>query len=399
MYIMKQYSLWIVYLIVFINMLGYGIVLPLLPYYIEQFGAGPIIIGCISATYSLFQLVAAPIMGELSDKYGRRPILLISVAGTAISFFMIALARSIPMIFLARVIDGVSGGNISTSQAYIADKTTKQDRTKRMGEMSAAFNLGLFLGPAVGGILSKYGYAVPLFAAGIAASITTILTLFFLPESLRNKGVAPLSAILKKKKTFNPRDFYDVMLRPQVGTVLMTSFLMMFAYSLLQGTLALFTEHELHFSSATNGMIFAYLALVGIFVQIFVFKTLLNKMSEHKATLLSVLCMAVGFALLAMSKNTVLLFLSMTLLGFGYSVSVPMINGLVSKLTPDNEQGNIAGVNQSMTSLARLIAPVVGTAIFAKLGTTSPYITAALILIILWKFSPRIKLSFFKTSS
>lgn len=159
-------------------MLGFGIILPLLPYYVESFGSGPITIGLLAAAYSLFQLLSAPILGELSDKFGRRPILLFSIGGTALSFGLLGFANSIPLLFLSRIIDGASGGNISTAQAYIADITSKENRTQGMGIMMAAFSLGFILGPAMGGLLSVYGYAVPALVAGAVALVATILTYF-----------------------------------------------------------------------------------------------------------------------------------------------------------------------------------------------------------------------------
>jgi len=197
---MKDKRLWIIFLIIFVNMLGFGIILPLLPYYVESFGAGPITIGLLSAAYSLFQLLSAPILGELSDKFGRRPVLLFSIGGTALSFGLLGIANTIPLLFISRIIDGASGGNISTAQAYIADITSKENRIQGMGIMMAAFSLGFILGPALGGLLSVYGYSVPALVAGAVALIATILTFFFLPESIKADTGKKL---LSKKKRKN----------------------------------------------------------------------------------------------------------------------------------------------------------------------------------------------------
>lgn len=327
--------LWIIFLIIFVNLMGFGIILPLLPYYVESFGAGPIAIGLVSASYSLFQLVSAPILGELSDKVGRRPVLLFSIAGTAISFFVLGAARSLPVLFLARIIDGASGGNISTAQAYIADITSKEDRTKSMGIIMAAFSLGFVLGPAAGGLLSTYGYSVPAYVAGFLAAVATILTFFLLPESLTQKGSVDRS---KFKRIFRLRDFIDAVTHPEVGLLLTISFMMIFAFSLMQGTFALFSEHALNLSAKTNGFIFAYIGIIGIFLQVFLLKKILKLWSEHLVTIISIFSMAVALGLIALSNNLYLLFIAVTLLAFGNNISGPVLSGLVSKQTPNNEQ-------------------------------------------------------------
>ncbi len=376
---MKDKRMWIIFLIIFINMLGFGIILPLLPYYVESLGAGPITIGLLAGAYSLFQLLSAPILGELSDKFGRRPILLFSIGGTALSFGLLGFANSIPLLFLSRIIDGASGGNISTAQAYVADITSKRNRTQGMGMMMAAFGLGFILGPATGGLLSVYGYGVPALVAGAVALGATILTYFFLPESVK-APTSILSVARKRKKIFSLRDFYDALTHPEIGLFLSISFMMMFAFSLMQGTFALFSEHSLHLTAKDNGYIFAYLGLVGVVMQMFFLKRMLQWISERKAIMISIVSMAVALGLIAFSTNVQLLFFAVTLLAFGNSVSGPVLAGLISKKTPDDEQGNIAGMNQSVGSVARLIGPIAGTFIYSQIGLRAPYVIATAIL-------------------
>lgn len=377
---MKDQRLWIIFLIIFINMLGFGIILPLLPYYVESFGAGPVTIGFLAAAYSLFQLLSAPILGELSDKFGRRPVLLFSIGGTALSFGLLGFASSIPLLFLSRIIDGASGGNISTAQAYIADITDKKNRTQGMGIMMAAFSLGMILGPAAGGLLSVYGYAVPAFVAGAVALAATILTYFFLPESLKINEISQ-SLVKKRRKLISFKDFYDALTHPEVGLFLSISFLMMFAFSLMQGTFALFSEHSLNLTAKDNGYIFAYLGFIGILMQMFFLKQILKWLPERGAIFLAIICMAAALGLIAFSVNVALLFLAMTLLAFGNSLSGPVLAGLISKKTPDDEQGNIAGMNQSVGSLARILGPISGTFFYTQFGLKSPYLAATIILV------------------
>lgn len=384
---MKDRRMWIIFLIIFINMLGFGIILPLLPYYVESFGAGPIVIGLITASYSLFQLISAPVLGELSDKFGRRPVLLFSIGGTALSFIIMGLARSIPMLFLARIIDGASGGNISTAQAYIADITTKENRTQGIGIMMAGMSLGMILGPVVGGLLSQFGYSVPAYTAGIIAFIATILTFFFLPES-RKTGVNP--GVKRRRTVFSFRDFRDALTHPDVGLFLTISFMMMFAFSLMQGTFALFTEHALHLTAQTNGYLFAYLGLISIVMQIFLLKRILSRIPEKMILVPVIISMAVALIIITFSQSLVGLFVGVTIIAFANSISGPVLAGLISKGTPDSEQGNIAGMNQSVGSVARLAGPVLGTSIYGTFGMRAPYFLATGILLLTGLYGMRL---------
>ncbi|QQS39411.1 MFS transporter [Candidatus Woesebacteria bacterium] len=378
---MKDKRIWIIFLIIFVNLLGFGIILPLLPYYVESFGAGPLTIGLIFASYSFFQIISAPILGELSDKFGRRPVLLFSIFGTAVSFGLLGIANSIPLLFLSRIIDGATGGNISTAQAYIADITTKENRTQGMGIMMAAFSLGFIIGPALGGLLSVYGYAVPAFVAGIVALGATLLTYFFLPESLK-RDANSIKVKGKRRPIFSVKDFYDALTHPEVGLMLSISFMTMFAFSLMQGTFALFTEHSLSLTAQTNGFIFAYLGFIGIIVQVFLLKRILKLLPEHRIVTIAIASLAVSLALIALSTNLIMLVIAITILAIANGVSGPVIAGYISKLTPDNEQGNIAGMNQSVGGVARLFGPLLGTFFYSQIGMRSPYFIATGILLL-----------------
>lgn len=381
--------MWIIFLIVFTNFLGFGIILPLLPYYVESLGAGVIAIGLLSATYSLFQLLAAPILGELSDKVGRRPILIFSLAGTTISFILLGLAKSLPLLFISRIIDGASGGNISTAQAYVADITSKENRTQGMGFLMAALSLGFILGPATGGLLSRFGYSVPAYVAAGVSLIATVLTYFYLPESIKEKKILGILPQKKRRAFFSFKEIYEVLTHPNVGIVVTISFFMMLAFSLLQGTFALFTEHTLHLSAEQNGYLFAYLGLVGIIIQLFLLKRIIRLIPENKIVVIGILMMAISLLLVAFGGNIPFLLVAITLLAFANGISNPILAGLVSKLSPDDEQGNIMGISQSVGSIARMIGPIVGTIIYAELGAQSPYLFGAITLILTAIFAAR----------
>ena len=385
---MKDRRIWIIFLIVFVNLLGFGIILPLLPYYAESMGAGAITIGLLSAAYSLFQLFAAPILGELSDKIGRRPVLIFSLIGTTISFFLLGIANTILVLFISRIIDGISGGNISAAQAYIADITSKENRTQGMGVMMAAFSLGFIIGPALGGILSEYGYGVPAYVAAVVSLIATLLTIFFLPESLDLKRVA-VEPAKKIKKFFSLKDFYDALTHPNVGVVLTITFMVMFAFSLMQGTFALFSEHTLHLTPKDIGYMFAFLGIIGVIVQLFLLKRITTWLSEKKAIVVAILCISLSLLLIAFSNSAFMLYLAISLLALGTSISNPVLSGTISKLTPENEQGNIMGTSQSVGSFARLIGPIIGTGIYSFIGIRAPYVFGAMVLLLTTGFTLR----------
>jgi len=376
--------IWVIFIIIFVNLLGFGIILPLLPYFAESLGASPIMIGFLFAAYSLFQFLATPFLGELSDKIGRRPVLLFSLLGTAISFLLLGVAKTLPILFLARVIDGISGGNISTAQAYVADITDKETRTQGMGILAAAFGLGFILGPAIGGILSRFGYSVPAYVAAGVSLIALLLTYFYLPES-RNTSI-----LAKKRKLFfDIHDFYDAVTHPKVGSSMSIYFLLMLAFASMQGTFALFAEHTLSLTAQTIGILFGYLGFVGIIIQLFLLKKLLKRFPEQFLISTGIIFMSVALGVMAFSQNIFHLIVAITLLALGNSVTNPILTGLVSKLSDENEQGTALGIFQSLASIGRLIGPIAGTFLFSQFGVKAPYLAGSFLLLgaagISWK--------------
>jgi len=374
---MKNSRLFIIFLIIFVNLLGFGIILPLMPYYVESLGAGPITLGLLLASYSLFQFISAPILGELSDKIGRRPILLFSIGGTVLSFLLLGIANTIPLLFLARIIDGLSGGNISTAQAYIADITTKENRTAGMGVIGAAFGLGFIIGPALGGFLSQWGYGVPAFVAAGVALIATILTYFYLPESR-----VVTAQVMKKKKWFNPHDFYDALTHPKIGLILGVSTVLTFSFTILEGLFALFTQTKFFLTAQQNGYIFAYIGVIAVIMQMAVLKPLMKKVREETLASIGIISMACALTGVALSPNIGILMIAVTLLATSQGLINPIFAGLVSKNSSDSEQGSILGISQALGSLARLFGPIVGVLIFSQIGISAPYIFSGMICLL-----------------
>src|SRR5438132_6272762 len=257
---MKRSPLLVIFITVFIDLVGFGIVIPVLPYYAEgtKFGATPSQVGLLFASYSIMQLVFAPVLGRLSDKYGRRPLLLTSLLGTALGFLILGFATTLWMLFLGRIIDGITGGNISTAQAYIADSTTKEDRAKGMGLVGAAFGLGFVFGPAIGGVLSHWGIGVPFFFAAGLAFANAILLYFTLPETVTPDHPARVSAASGR----GLKHLIDSLKRPQLGFVLTIYFLSIVAFSIMTAVFSLFMMFRLCYDAFDNGWIFAYVGSI-----------------------------------------------------------------------------------------------------------------------------------------
>ena len=215
---MRKSSLSIIFIIVFIDLLGFSLILPLLPFYAETFGASPTIVGLLVASYAAAQLIGAPLLGRLSDRFGRRPILLISILGTFVGFLMLGFAQSLWILFASRLLDGFTGGNISVAQAYITDITDEKNRARGLGLLGAAFGLGFIIGPAIGGTLSVYGYAIPAFVAAGFSLLALFGVIFFLPESLSSETRADLAN--KKREEFSLGNFWKAINRPRVGPLL-----------------------------------------------------------------------------------------------------------------------------------------------------------------------------------
>src|SRR5881398_202752 len=275
---MKRSPLFVIFTTVFIDLVGFGIVIPVLPYYAEgtKFGATPTQVGLLFASYSLFRSVFAPVLGRLSDKYGRRPVLLVSILGTCAGFLILGFATTLWMLFLGRIIDGISGGNISTAQAYIADVTTEENRAKGMGLIGAAFGLGFVFGPAIGGILSRWGNNVPFLFAGSLAFANAILLYFTLPETVTPNHPARISAASGR----GLKQLIVSLKRPRLGFVLTIYFLSIVAFSIMTAVFSLFMMFRLGYDAFHNGWVFAYVGVISAIIQGGLIGKLVKKFGE-----------------------------------------------------------------------------------------------------------------------
>src|ERR671912_63962 len=248
----------VIFLTIFVNLVGFGIIIPLLPFYAETFGASPFVIGLLFASFSLSQLIASPLLGDLSDRWGRRPVLIVSVVGTAVSFAMLAVAQSLAMLFLARIVDGLSGGNITTARAYIADVTTEENRAKAYGFLGAAFGLGFIIGPALGGAFSHISYTAPIWAAAAITVAATVLAWIWLPETVHrtHAGGGPPSHAVR-----------DLTHRPGLRLLLAIDFIYWMSFAVYQTTFALFGARRFGFDVTHTGYLFSAFGALGVIVQ------------------------------------------------------------------------------------------------------------------------------------
>jgi MFS transporter, DHA1 family, tetracycline resistance protein len=361
---MKRSPLLVIFITVFIDLVGFGIVIPVLPYYAEgtRFGATPREVGLLFASYSVMQLIFSPVLGRLSDKYGRRPILLISLLGTCIGFLILGFATTLLMLFIGRIIDGISGGNISTAQAYIADVTTKENRARGMGLIGAAFGLGFVFGPAIGGILSRWGINIPFLFAGGLAFANVILLYFTLPETVTRDHPARVSAASGR----GWKQLIDALRQPQLAFVLAIYFLSIVAFSIMTTVFSLFMMFRLGYDPWHSGWIFAFVGIVSALIQGGLIGKLVKRFGEPTLVIAGGLLFTVSLFVSPFVEPAIGLIgiLSVAaLFSIGNALSAPSLTSLGSKSASAAEQGSILGVMQSVASLARAVGPTVAAVI------------------------------------
>ena len=350
----------IIFITIFIDLIGFGIVIPILPLYAqtEPFSASPFVIGMLVSIYSWMQVFFTPVLGQLSDKYGRRPILFISLLGAAVGYFIIGFANTLLLVFVGRIIGGITGGNISTAQAYIADVTTRENRAKGMGLFGAAFGIGFILGPALAGILSKYGIGVPFFFAGFLSLANAIALYFILPESRKpatHDETPRRGKIAEILASLDDRVFRIIAL---------TYFLLITAFSIMTYAFVLFSNFAFGFGPEQNGYLFAYVGLISIIMQGLAFGAAAKRFGEAPLAVAGCLILTVSLFAIPFTGTeaggVAWLLVASGFLAFGNAFATPALSSLASKNAGEHEQGRVLGVLQSGASLARAIGPMIG---------------------------------------
>jgi DHA1 family tetracycline resistance protein-like MFS transporter len=347
----------IVFLTIFIDLVGFGIVIPLLTFFAEEFQASPVDIGLLVASYSLMQFVFAPVWGNLSDRYGRRPILFFTIIGSSIGYLMIGLAGSLWMIYAGRILAGITGGNLSTAQAYIADVTSRENRARGMGLFGMAFGLGFILGPALAGILSKFGIRVPfLFAAGLSLA-NAILLYFILPES---RVFRPHDPTVEKRSRWS--QLAGVFQNRRFTLVTIEYFLLVTAFSFMTTAFAYYTMVKFGYGAENTGYLLAYVGVLAAVMQGLVFGRLASRFGESKLIIAGSFLLVISLVLVpfisAASGGLIVLLIGIAGFAVGNSIASPGLTSLASKTTDEAQQGKSLGMLQSAASLARVIGPL-----------------------------------------
>lgn len=372
----------VIFFTIFIDLIGFGIIIPLMPFYAETFGATALIVGLLSTSFSLMQFLFAPLWGRLSDRIGRRPVILIGLFGSFASYMLFGLAHSLAVLFIARIFAGIAGANISTAQAYIADITTPDNRARGMGMVGAAFGLGFVFGPAIGGFLSRFGYQIPSFFAAGLSLLNFMAALFVLPESHKTSGS-------DRKRLTRMQAIRAAATRPGVPQLLLIFFIVTAAFSAFEATFALFSERRFGFGATTIGYVFAYVGVVLSLVQGGLVGRAVKALGERTLVPPAILTLAIGLALIPLAYGMPVLLLACGLLAIGMGFNTPSIQALISKASHADEQGSVLGVSQSMGSLARILGPAWGGYVYDHFGTVSPYLAASGIMLIAFVISIR----------
>ena len=375
----------IIFMTVLLDLVGFGIVIPLLPFYAleDQFAASPLEIGFLMASYSLAQFLFAPLWGSLSDRHGRRPILLMSIGLGAIMLAGFAASTSLWMLFLFRSLHGVFAANISTAQAYIADITTPENRAKGMGMIGAALGLGFTLGPWIGGELSVHGHAAPIWLACGLSVLNFILAFFLLPESRDLKAASN-----RRPRPIHPASFMQVFRHPAVGACILLTFVMTFAFSMMEASFALFGEAVNGLDAQAIGRLMGVIGIVMILVQGGLIGRLTRRFGEGALVRVGLPGVGACIATLAFvgprGDHLVLSPLGgiCALLAFFYAIAQPSLYAIISTRSSGDDQGFVMGTNQSLSALARATAPAFGLLLFDRVSVISTFICAAVLLFV-----------------
>ena len=362
----------VIFLTTFVNLVGFGIIIPLLPFYAETFGASPFVIGLLFASFSISQLIASPVLGELSDRWGRRPVLIVSLIGTAISFAMLAVAESLTMLFAARIVDGLSGGNITTARAYIADITSEEDRPRAFGLLGAAFGLGFIVGPALGGALSHISYTAPIWAAAAITVAAMILAWIWLPETVHRAhagGSMPWRAIR------------DLSHRPGLRLLLSIDFVYWMAFAVYQTTFALFGARRFDFDATHTGYLLSAFGALGVIVQGGLVGPIARALGARRTLIAGLVAAAIGWGGSALTHSIPVFVLMLVPAAFGIGLCNAMLVALISTTGGPREQGRVQGAAGALESLGRTMGPIWGNAVLQGVGEGAAYGAAAGLLL------------------
>lgn len=364
----------IVFTTVVIDLIGFGIVLPILPLWAEEFGASPVQIGIITASYAVMQLIFAPILGRLSDRHGRRPVILMALTGTVAAFLLIGIAQSLLVIFLARVLQGVAGASYAAAQAYVADVTSKEERAHGMGLIGAAFGIGFLLGPALGALFALIDPRVPFFVAAALALANLVIAHRRLPES-RVAGAPPAR-----------RAGLDLLRRSlasrRLAPLMWLTFLTNFAFVGMESTFALFGERRLDYGMVGMGLLFTYIGVLAAFSQGYLVRRMVRHTGEARMLVIGLAGTGAGLLFLAVSHSLAPLLAALAVLAVASGLVFSATSALISLSSGDDEQGSVMGLAASVASAARVAAPLAAGALFQHMDPAAPLVVGGVLFLV-----------------
>ncbi len=371
-------ALSLIFLTVFIDLLGFGILIPILPSFaVKELGVNEAAVGIAIALYSFVQFLFNPVFGKMSDKYGRRPVILACLLLNASGYIIFAFTHSYLLLLISRVVAGLGGSSIGVAQAYIADVTTREERSKGMGLIGAAFGLGFVFGPLMGGLLSKYGYEVTGFVAAGFSIFAFTLSMFYLPESLKMDQLQSPETVVVKRKLIDFSAMGKILKNPELAILIILFFVLTFSFANIYGTFALLGIKIYGFTDIQNGYMFGIVGLSSAIVQGGLIGKINKIFSKHTILSIASFLMMLALALIPYAGTFLGLSVVSIILSFGTGTFQPTILSLISEVTSDAEQGITLGLNQSLASFARVLGPLWGGFAFQFIGYAFPFLTGS----------------------
>lgn len=371
---------------VFLCGIGFSIIMPVVPFLVHPYIRSPeeqaLVVTLLTSVYAVCVFFAAPALGALSDKYGRRPLLLICLFGSAIGYLVFGIGGALWVLFAGRIIEGITGGSISTIFAYFADIIPPEQRTKYFGWMSAVVGTGTIIGPTLGGVLAKFGNSVPLYFGALITLLNVLYGMKYMPESLeKNNRLKEITFV-----RLNPfAQLANIFSMKSLKWLLVSAFLLWIPNGSLQAIFTQFTMDTFSWKPALIGLMFSIMGFQDIISQAFIMPKLLIKLSDKQIAILGMVSEIIGYSFIAASalfSLFPLLIVGMLLFGFGDSIFGPSFNGMLSKSVDSSEQGRIQGGSQSIQALARMIGPIIGGQIYVSLGHAAPAFMGMILIVV-----------------
>ena len=375
-----KHNLIFIYLTIFVNIIGFGLVFPLLPAFAKQFNASDLTIGFLGASFAIAQFIFSPIMGRFSDFFGRKPVIAFSLAGNTLAFLLFGLSDSLIALFIIRFMQGIfSSAALPVANAYVADVTSMKDRTSAMGKLGASLALGFIVGPAMGGLLAKIDFSLPFFVASGFALLNLLSVIFLLPESLKNRCRFSANHIIQECKLANMVRLKDG-LRGNLSFLFILAFLWSFGLSNNQVSIPLFSIEHFEIDTVTVGLFFALMGLTSSVTQSLLLTRITRRFTERKTIIFGIALMGVSLFLIPLAWVPLVMGFLMMILAFGSGLSRPVINSLISKGSAGGH-GMVMGTVFAFESFGRILGPLMGGALFNYLGPQSPFIFSGAVLL------------------